>query len=142
MFGFLGGFQTKIFLVVGVALLAVIGVQYLLYKQQEAKIENLTKETAILHSVKEEQDKTIRILQESFKLMAEATAKLGDRFSEIEKERSTASRVLQRHDLNKIIDEKPKLFENIINKALMQELDKARSLTDPKSYENKPNENK
>lgn len=115
----------KIYLGIGIAFMAMLGLGYWYFSYSQDRIAKLEADKAKLEISVEEQKKTIAAMRDFTARQNEALKDLQENLSDAEAERDRLSNILVKHDLSELARRKPELIEKRINDAtrkLLEEL--------------------
>lgn len=98
---------------IGIALVLAVG--YFLYTQ--TRIESLSSQLAEKSLAVEERDREIALMREQHTRQVSELNGLSQRLSQAEDRSRKATAMLRKHDLEKLIKERPSLLENKLNEA-------------------------
>jgi hypothetical protein len=107
----------------GVVMAVMTGGFYWYYTQSQARIEALSASNAVLLVAAQTNQKTINDMLLQQALNQQRLKELADKLLEAEAYATELRRILQKHDLTRLAEEKPGLIERRINEATRKVFD-------------------
>ena len=148
MLGFLSGFQTQIMGGMLLVILTMGGTGYWYYTDSQrtisilnGNIKTLEANQVTLETKIGEQNESIKLLENARDTDQKTVVELAIKYGNTQAAYDKLEKKFNRHNLNNLTIKKPKLIQNIINKATKKVFDDFEKLTDPKSFERTQNEN-
>jgi septal ring factor EnvC (AmiA/AmiB activator) len=118
--------KLKIYGVIGIAFLLVIGLGYWYYKDTQARLEQLAADRARLETAVKIQQDTIQSMTDFYANQAENLTQLQKDLASAEAEKDKLADKLSRHDLTTLARRKPTLIENRMNAATRKVIEELR----------------
>ena len=138
MLGILGNFKIIAILITIIGIMGTVG--YFSYNSLKAQNELLKQNVVTLKQVVKQQKNTIDTMNKNFNIIQKEQKKLFSKFNSIENSTSKLRELFNDHDFRNLVQEKPGLIENRINKGTDNVLDEFREITKPSNfYDDKKN---
>ena len=122
-------FGIERLLIMGALLAALAGGAWFYVTTTNAEIETLTANNAILKSVAEQNQETVRQLRQDIVEEQVAMTALNERLRKSEENREQLLKIFRKHDLTRLAASKPGLIEKRINDGTAKAFDDLESVT-------------
>ena len=120
----------------------VSGAGYFGYDYLTTKNKILEQNLQKIESVVETQNKTINTMEKNLVSIETAQKNLNTNFKKIENDTSKLSKLFSNHDFKNLVEKKPNLIENRVNKKTEEVFQNLRDITTPQKDEDNDNEEK
>ena len=122
-------FGIERLLIMGALLAALAGGAWFYVTTTNAEIETLTANNAILKSVSEQNQETVRQLRQDIAEEQAALTALNERLRKSEENREQLLKIFRKHDLTRLAASKPGMIEKRINDGTAKAFDDLESVT-------------
>lgn len=117
------------YLIIGILITTIVGGFYAYVSWQSSKIEDLTRDNAVLKSVSESNAAALKVVQRQVQRQVAENTRLSSALNRSEETREEMLNIFRKHNLTKLATQKPGLIERRINDGTRKAFDDLESIT-------------
>ena len=117
------------YLIIGILITTIVGGFYAYVSWQSSKIEDLTRDNAVLKSVSESNAAALKVVQRQVQRQVAENTRLSSALNRSEETREEMLNIFRKHNLTELATQKPGLIERRINDGTRKAFDDLESIT-------------